>query len=101
MGQGPDDSKSFLQYTPGYLNNNYSSTAFGEPRVPDMQVGSRYTVDLSGTYRWNNGLVVRLGGRNIFDADFPFALNGQGKPYDAARVDVRGQVWFAEVSYDF
>ena len=91
----------FYQYTPGYLNNNYSSTAFGEPRVPDMQVGSRYTVDLSGTYRWDNGLVVRLGGRNIFDADFPFALNGQGKPYDAARVDVRGQVWFAEVSYDF
>ena len=91
----------FYQYTPGYLNNHYSSTAFGAPRVPDMQVDSRYTVDLSGTYRFENGLLLRLGGRNIFDADFPFALNGQGKPYDASRVDVRGQVWFAEVSYDF
>ncbi len=91
----------FYQYTPGYLNNHYSSNASGEPRVPDMQVDSRYTVDLSGTYRWDNGLLVRMGGRNIFDADFPFALNGEGKPYDASRVDVRGQVWFAEFSYEF
>ena len=91
----------FCQYTPGYLNNHYSTTAFGAPRVPDMQVDSRYTVDLSGAYRFDNGLLLRLGGRNILDADFPLALNGQGKPYDASRVDVRGQVWFAEVSYDF
>ena len=91
----------FFNYTPGYLNNHYSSNAFGEPRVPDMQVDDRYTVDLSGTYQWDNGLLVRLGGRNIFDADFPFALNGQGRPFDASRVDVRGQVWFAEVTYEF
>jgi len=99
--KGRLSASMFFNYTPGYLNNHYSSNAFGEPRVPDMQVDSRYTVDLSGTYQWDNGLLVRLGGRNIFDSDFPFALNGQGRPFDASRVDVRGQVWFAEVTYDF
>lgn len=88
----------FYEYRPGYLNNYYSSE---QRDIPEMPVGSRYTVDLSGTYKFDNGILIRLGGRNIFDADFPFALNGEGKPYDASRVDVRGQVWFAELSYEF
>ena len=84
----------FCQYTPGYLNNaNY--------RVGDQPVESRYTIDLSATYRWENGLLVRAGGRNIFDAGFPFTLNTLGKPYDSVRVDIRGRVLFFELSYEF
>lgn len=95
---------AFGQYTPGYWNNYHSTRAaswYAEPRVPDAPVDSRLTVDVSATYRWDNGLLLRIGGRNIFDADFPFVLNVRGKPYDARRVDVRGQVWFAEVSFEF
>ena len=84
----------FCQYTPAYLNNaNY--------RVGDQPVESRYTIDLSATYRWDNGLLARAGGRNIFDADFPFTLNTLGKPYDSVRVDIRGRVLFFELSYEF
>lgn len=95
----------FFDYTPSYLNNHYQegdpfATFFG-PRIPDARIENRYTVDLSGTYSFDNGWTIRAGGRNIFDADFPFALNFGGKPYDATRVDVRGQVWFFELTYDF
>ena len=84
----------FCQYTPAYLNNaNY--------RVGDQPVESRYTIDLSATYRWDNGLLARAGGRNILDADFPFTLNTLGKPYDSVRVDIRGRVLFFELSYEF
>ena len=84
----------FYEYTPAYLNNANS-------HVGDQPVESRYTIDLSATYRWDNGLLVRAGGRNIFDADFPFTLNSLGKPFDPVRVDIRGRVWFFELSYDF
>ena len=84
----------FYDYTPAYLNNANS-------RVGDQPVESRYTIDLSASYRWDNGLLMRAGGRNIFDADFPFTLSRYGKPFDAARVDIRGRVWFVELSYDF
>ena len=96
---------AFYQYTPGYLNNHYSRGLFGflglPGRIPDAQVSSWSTVDLSGSYRWENGWRLRLGGRNIFDADFPFVLSGLGRPYDSSRVNLRGRVWFAEISYDF
>ncbi len=84
----------FYDYTPAYLNN--ANCCIG-----DQPVESRYTIDLSATYRWDNGLFVRAGGRNIFDADFPFTLNHFGKPFDPVRVDIRGRVWFFELSYDF
>ena len=84
----------FYEYTPAYLNN-------GNCCIVDQPVESRYTVDLSATYRWDNRLLARAGGRNILDADFPFTLNTSGKPFDAVRVDIRGRVWFFELSYEF
>ena len=84
----------YYQYTPAYLNN-------ANVRIGDQPVESRYTIDLSATWRWDNGLLVRAGGRNILDADFPFTLNRFGKPFDPLRVDIRGRVWFFELSYDF
>ena len=84
----------FYQYTPAYLNN-------ANIRIGDQPVESRYTIDLSASYRWDNGLLMRAGGRNIFDADFPFTLNSFGKPFDPVRVDISGRVWFFELSYDF
>ena len=65
-----------------------------------MKVDSRTTVDLTGGYRFDNGLAVRAGGRNIFDADFPFMLSRSGRPFDTTRVDLRGRVLFVEVTYD-
>lgn len=81
-------------YTPAYLSN--ANCCLG-----DQPVESRYTIDLSTTYRWASGLLARVGGRNILDADFPFVLNKFGKPFDPVRVDVRGRVWFFELSSDF
>ncbi|RLV59877.1 TonB-dependent receptor [Parashewanella curva] len=86
------------KYTPSYIND---SDDLREKDLPLMKVDSYTTVDLNLKYDFGNGLAVRVGGRNIFDADFPFAINGFGKPYDAKRVDLKGRVVYGEVSYSF
>ncbi len=88
-----------LHYTPEYDNNTFVTDFFR--RIPEMKVDSRTTVDLTGTYRFDNGVTVRGGGRNIFDADFPFFLGYGGRPFDPSRVDLRGRVLFVDVTYDF
>ena len=65
-----------------------------------MPVDSRTTVDVTGTYRFGNGITARAGGRNVLDADFPFMVGYQGRPFDPSRVDLRGRVMFIEVTYD-
>ena len=88
----------YVDHTPSYLNTSFEGV-FGRA-LPPVKIDSRTTVDLSARYVFDMGLSVRVGGRNIFDADFPYALGTDGSPYDSTRVDLRGQVWFAEVKYD-
>ena len=89
-----------LHYTPEYDNNTFVNDFF-RSSIPEMPVDSRTTVDLTGTYRFDNGITARAGGRNIFNADFPFMLGHQGRPFDTSRVDMRGRVLFVDVTYNF
>ena len=95
---GPYVGDLYARYTLGYINNDFENDIFLE--LPNEDVDARWTVDLTGTYRMDNGLTVRAGGRNIFDADFPFMLSESGRPWDAKRVDLRKRVLFLELSYD-
>ena len=56
-------------------------------------------MDLTAAYQMDNGLLIRAGGRNIFDRDFPFMLSSSRRPYDSKRVSVRKRVLFLEVKY--
>ena len=92
----------YVRRTPGYLNTDFEDILF--PRsipIPNMEVDSRTVVDLSVRKSFDNGLRVRAGGRNILNADFPFMLSSNGQPYDANRVDLRGRVFFVELTYEF
>lgn len=64
-----------------------------------MTVDSYTTVDLTASYRFENGLRLRGGGRNVLDADPPATPWG-GVPYDLTRYDARGQVLFMEADWD-
>ena len=88
-----------VHYQPEYDNNTFVNDFFRT--IPELKVDSRTTVDLTGTYRFDNGITARAGGRNIFNADFPFMVGHQGRPFDTSRVDLRGRVLFVEVTYDF
>ena len=88
-----------VRYTPGYVNNAYERIQL-VGRLPNSDVEPHWTVDLTGSYEMASGLTLRAGGRNIFDADFPYALNGLGLPWDTKRVDLRKRVLFLEASYD-
>ena len=88
-----------MHYSPGYINNDFENNIWFD--LPNEDVDERWTVDLTGTYKMDNGLTVRAGGRNILDADFPYMLSSSSRPWDNKRVDLRKRVLFLEVSYDF
>lgn len=84
-------------HTPSYINNNFANSRFID--IPNANVDSYTTVDLTGRYRFDNGLELRAGARNLLDADFPFVLHIGGRPFDTKRVDVKGRITFVELRY--
>ena len=87
----------WIRHRPGYTNNDFEN-AFNP--LPNEEVDSRTTTDVTVAYEMDNGLLFRAGGRNIFDADFPFMLSSSRRPYDSQRVDVRKRVLFFEIRYE-
>ena len=95
----------FVRYTPSYENDRTGTCLVMVGRCerlytarPSMTVDAYTSVDLTASYRFENGLRLRGGGRNLFDADPPATPWG-GRPYDLTRYDARGQVLFAEVDW--
>ena len=97
---------AFAYYTPSYTNSRIGRRC---PKVrgrctsvyddlPDLAVESLTTVDLAVTYRFDNGLRVRGGGRNVFKATAPTIWNS--RPYDPTRWDARGQVLYLELNWE-
>lgn len=84
-------------HVPSHINNNFANSRFID--IPNAKVDSYTTVDITGRYRFDNGLEVRAGARNLFDADFPFSLHQGGRPFDTQRVDVKGRITFVELRY--
>lgn len=68
-----------------------------DPR-PALTAKPLTTVDLVVTYRFDNGIRVRVGGRNIFRAT-SHVLWGS-LPYDPRRWDARGQVLFVDLNWE-
>lgn len=87
----------WVRHTPSYTNNDHER-AFRQ--LPNERVASRTTTDLTVAYEMDNGLLFRVGGRNIFNRDFPFMLSSSRRPYDSKRVDLRKRVLFFEMRYE-
>lgn len=95
----------FVDYRPSYENDRagYCYTVVGRcerlyQRLPLIDVDSLTTVDLTATWQFDNGLRLRGGGRNIFDADHYTVF--ENLPYDPTRWDARGRVLFLELQYE-
>ena len=86
----------WIRHIPGYINNDRENAFVPLPNEP---VASYTTVDLTAAYEMDNGLLIRAGGRNIFDRDFPYMLSSSRRPYDSKRVNVRKRVLFLEAKY--
>ena len=97
----------FAYYSPSYTNDRagYCREIVGRCEfpfdpLPTLKVGALLTVDLTMTYRFDNGLLLRAGGRNLFDRQGPATLR-QGLPYDPTRWDARGRVLFLGANWQF
>ena len=86
----------WIRHRPGYINNDFENAFTPLPNEP---VASHTTVDLTAAYEMDNGLLIRAGGRNIFDRDFPYMLSSSRRPYDSKRVNLRKRVLFLELKY--
>ena len=71
----------FVRYTPSYENDRTGTCLVLVGRCerlygprPSMTVDSYTTVDLTASYRFENGLRLRGGGRNVLDADPPAGI---------------------------
>ena len=105
----------FVYYTPGYLNDNAGNCLYSSAEsVPEgsrcsgeffetltLDVPSLTTVDLTLSYQFDNGLRVRVGGRNALNRSAPPTVNGPSGtvPYDASRWDARGRVWVVDLNW--
>ena len=96
----------FVRYTPSYENDRTGTCQEVIGRCerrfqerPTLKVDSYVTVDLTVSYRFDNGIRLRGGGRNVLDADPPATPWG-GPPYDLTRYDARGQVLFLEATWE-
>lgn len=89
-------------YTPSYLNDYSVYRAAGIIANPDAQdrVSPYTTFDLSVSWQATRAAKLSLVGRNIFDAQPPFALV-DARPYDTARYNVAGRTLSAQLSYSF
>ena len=102
----------FVYYTPSYVNDRAAYCSSARQNVPNsrcaaipwewlsIDVGSLTTVDLTITYLMDNGLRIRVGGRNILDRAAPPNVFGGNLPYDPTRWDARGQVFFVDLNWE-
>ena len=102
-----------VHYSPSYVNDSILFCAPwivdipGSRCTPDllwenylMPVSSLTTVDLTVTYRLDNGLQLRAGGTNILDRAAPRTISAYDQPYDPTRWDARGRVFFLELTWE-
>ena len=99
----------FVYYTPSYENDRTGRCRYAEGSCsrangwlrPTLQVDSLITVDLTVTYQFDNGLRLRAGGRNIFEADSPTIWGRYATYlYDPTRWDARARVLFLELNWE-
>ena len=94
----------FVYFRPGYTNDQVGRCGEVVGRCegayqfrPSLELGSFTKIDLTLTYRFDNGFRVRTGGRNILKREAPTIYGGYG--YDIVRWDARSRVLFLELHW--
>lgn len=95
----------YIYHTPSYVNDRALLCQWVWLRCErryqwlEIEVGSLTTVDLSATYRFENGLRLRASGRNVLNRQAPDTIRWQ-YPYDPTRWNARGRVLSLEVKWE-
>ena len=97
----------FVYYRPGYTNDRpgICNKVVGRcltwfQQLPAFEATSLTSLDGSASYWFDNGLRVRVGGRNLFkrESPSPWAFSGI-LGYDPTRWDARGRVLYLELTW--
>ena len=94
----------FVYFRPGYTNAAQVACpkVVGRckniyQRLPELELGSFTTIDLTLSYQFDNGLRVRAGGLNLLKREAP-TIYGR-YPYDIVRWNARSRVLFMELHW--
>jgi iron complex outermembrane receptor protein len=88
-GQGPWSAN----YKARYIGDT-TETVGGEPRgIPSVMYH-----DLSGSYAFDNGIMIRLGVDNVLDKQPPVSLTNLNINFDVSTYDPVGRFMYAQVS---
>lgn len=93
-----------VNYSSSYINSISDRPAFFDPETDLQKVEGYWTVDLTGSYEWEEtGLKFQIGARNLTNNDRPFYNARFGGPFDLARTTTTGRMLFLDVkkSFDF
>ena len=90
----------FTNDRPGFCNGDEGACERSGQRLPAFDASSLTTVDGSASYWFDNGLRVRVGGRNLFkrESPSPWAFDGI-LGYDPTRWDARSRVMYMELTW--
>ena len=97
----------FVYYTPDYTHDlpGLCGRVVGRcessrQQLPEIEASSLTTVDGSASYRFDNGLRARVGGRNLFKQESPSPWSYSGiLGYDPTRWDARSRVLYFELTW--
>ena len=97
----------FVYYTPDYTHDlpGLCGRVVGRcessrQQLPAIDATSLTTVDGSASYRFDNGLRARVGGRNLFKQESPSPWSYSGiLGYDPTRWDARSRVLYFELTW--
>jgi iron complex outermembrane recepter protein len=98
----------FVHFSSSYRNTytnspselTYGSAGTSPQALPQTQVASYTTFDLTGFYKSDHGFQVSAGAINLSNHSFPF-FDSFSSSYDAQRVDPHGRTVYVELSQAF
>ncbi len=97
----------YVYYKPGYLNEDAHRCRTNQVGIGrcaafwdsiHLDVGSLTTVDANFTWRFESGVELQVGGRNVLNRGAPATIRN-GVPYDPTRWDARGRVLSLNLRY--
>jgi iron complex outermembrane recepter protein len=89
------------QEVPGYASDGGKIVKQPDGKEKNLLPVSTAEYGACGWRAWLNGTTITLGMQNVFDSDPPFVAASLGNGYDPSLADVKGRLWYFQLTKRF